>query len=90
MVCCVCVIIIMINQAESSETLVKISAMLKPRGFNMDVNGVGRMLFTISSLKVIHYSTILLNHQRRKYWVLYLTKTLSSSHDWISTDNGNK
>jgi len=77
----------MINQPEYSEKLVKISAMLKPRGFNWDANGIGRMLFTIPSLKVILYSTILLNHQRIKYWVLYLTKTLPSCHGWLSTDN---
>lgn len=90
MVSCVHVVIITINQAGCSETLVKISAVLKPRGFNMDVNGVGRMSFIIPSMKIIHYSTILFSHQRRKYWVLYLTKTLPSSHKWVSTDNGNK
>lgn len=56
----------------------------------MDVNGIGQTLFNIHSLKVIHYSTILRNHQGRKYWLLYLTKTLLSSHNCVSKENGNK
>lgn len=57
MVWCVCVVVIITNQLEYSETLITISAVPKPRDFNMDDKGFASLFLHWKLFVILPFSS---------------------------------